>query len=185
LGEVSVGTGGNIQRVERVRLIRLVNYDPAWPALFQSQRETIAALLGHPADIHHIGSTSVPGLCAKPKLDIDAVLLSNEARIDATERLKSFGYVFHGDPYGADRWTFTRDETPYGTRLYLSLPGNPAHRDRILFRDYLRAHPEAVENYAALKRRLAMEANGDWDHYTGGKSDFVADILRKAAAQLE
>lgn len=170
--------------MERVHPIRLVDYDPAWPALFRSRCETIDALLGHSVDIHHIGSTSVPGLCAKPKLDIDAVLLSNEARIDATERLKSSGYVFHGDPYGADRWTFTRDETPYGTRLYLSLPGNPAHHDRILFRDYLRAHPEAVENYAALKRRLTLEANGDWDHYTGGKSDFVADVLRQARAEL-
>lgn len=167
-----------------MRPIRLVDDDPAWPALFESRREAISALLGHPADIHHIGSTSVPGLCAKPKLDIDAVLLSNSDRIDATERLKEGGLTFHGAPYGADRWTFTRDEMPYGTRLYLSLPGNPAHRDRILFRDYLRAHPETAEHYAALKRRLAMEANGDWDHYTGGKSDFVADILRRAFTEL-
>lgn len=163
-----------------MRAIRLVDYDPAWPALFRSRREAIASLLGHPADIQHIGSTSVPGLCAKPKLDIDAVLLSNDARIDAAERLKNDGYVFHGDPYGADRWTFTKDEAPYGTRLYLCLPGNPAHGDRILFRDYLRSHPDAAERYAALKRKLAMEANGDWDHYTGGKSDFVADVLRQA-----
>jgi GrpB-like predicted nucleotidyltransferase (UPF0157 family) len=166
-----------------MRAIGLVDYDPAWPALFRSRREAIAALLGHPADIQHIGSTSIPGLCAKPKLDIDAVLLSNDARLLATEHLKADGYAFHGDPYGADRWTFTKDETPYGTRLYLCLPGNPAHRDRILFRDYLRSHPQAAGDYAALKQRLAAEANGDWDHYSGGKSDFVADILRRAAAQ--
>lgn len=166
-----------------MRAIRLVDYDPAWPALFLSRREAIANLLGHPAEIHHIGSTSVPGLCAKPKLDIDAVLLTNDARFHATEHLKRNGYVFHGDPYGADRWTFTKDDTPCGTRLYLCLPGNPAHRDRILFRDYLRSHPEAAANYAALKRQLASGANGDWDHYTGGKSDFVTDILRRAATQ--
>lgn len=129
-----------------MRPIRLVDYDPAWPALFQSRSAAIATLLGHPADIHHIGSTSVPGLCAKPKLDIDAVLSSNEARINATEHLKKDGYVFHGDPYGADRWAFTKDEAPYGTRLYLCLSDNPAHRDRVLFRDYLCAHPEMAEN---------------------------------------
>jgi GrpB-like predicted nucleotidyltransferase (UPF0157 family) len=167
-----------------MRPIRLVDYDPAWPALFRSRREAISALLGDPADIQHIGSTSVPGLCAKPKLDVDAVLSSNETRINATEHLKKDGYVFHGDPYGADRWTFTKDEALYGTRLYLCLPDNPAHHDRILFRDYLRAHPEMAENYATLKRRLAEEANGDWDHYTSGKSDFVADILRRAHTEL-
>lgn len=168
-----------------MRAIRLVDYDPAWPALFRSRRAAIAALLGHPADIQHIGSTSVPGLCAKPKLDIDAVLPSNDAKLLATERLKVDGYVFHGDPYGANRWAFTKDEAPYGTRLYLSLPDNPAHSDRIVFRDYLRSHPQAAEDYAALKQRLASGAHGDWDYYSGGKSDFVADILRKAAAQSE
>ncbi len=76
------------------------------------------------------------------------------------------------------------DETPYGTRLYLCLPDNEAHRERLLFRDYLRAHPEFAANYAALKRRLAEEADGDWDHYTGGKSDFVADIVRRAKTEL-
>jgi len=166
-----------------MRVIRLADYDPAWAALFRIRRATIAALLGHSADIQHIGSTSIPGLCARPKLDIDAVLLSNETRIDAAERLKEDGYIFHGDPYGADRWTFTKDEAPYGTRLYLCLPGNPAHRYSILFRDYLRSHPQAAEDYAALKQRLASGANGDWDHYSGGKSEFVADVLHKATAQ--
>lgn len=168
-----------------MRAIELVDYDPAWPTLFLIRRAAIAARLGHPSDIQHIGSTSIPGLCAKPKLDIDAVLPSHDARLLAAEYLKEDGYVFHGDPYGADRWTFTKDEVPYGTRLYLCLLGNLAHGERIVFRDYLRSHPRTVADYAALKRRLAGETNGDWDHYTGGKSDFVADILRKAAAQVE
>ncbi|NLR95780.1 GrpB family protein [Rhizobium sp. P38BS-XIX] len=166
-----------------MRAIRLVDYDPAWPALFRRRRREIAALIACPVEIHHIGSTSVPGLCAKPKLDIDTILQSNEARIEATERLRNDGYVFHGDLHEADRWAFTRDEVPYGTRLYLCVPDNPAHHERILFRDYLRSHAEAARNYAALKQRLAAEAFGDWDHYTGGKSDFVADIIGKALAE--
>lgn len=163
--------------------IRLVDYDPGWPALFRSRSAAIATTLSRPVEIHHIGSTSVPGLCAKPKLDIDAVLSRAEDRLFAAERLQESGYAFHGDPYGADRWIFTKDETPCGTRLYLCLLGNPAHHNRILFRDYLRTHPEAAGNYTALKRRLAMEAKGDWDHYTGGKSDFVADTLQRALAE--
>ncbi|ENN85695.1 hypothetical protein RHSP_09749 [Rhizobium freirei PRF 81] len=167
-----------------MRPITLVEYDPQWPYLFESRSKAIGLLLGHPAAFHHIGSTAVVGLCAKPKLDIDAVLSSNEMRLDATERLKDDGYRFHGDLHGADRWTFTKDETPYGTRLYLCLPGNEAHRERLLFRDYLRAHPELAAGYAILKRRLAEEANGNWDHYTGGKTDFVADAVRRAKAEL-
>jgi len=160
--------------------IRLVDYDPGWPALFRSRSAGIAALLSRPVEIHHIGSTSIPGLCAKPKLDIDAVLSTAEDRLFATECLKENGYAFHGDPHGADRWIFTRDETPCGTRLYLCLPGNPAHRDRILFRDYLRTHPERANAYAALKLRLMSEANDDWDYYTGGKTKFVRETVRLA-----
>ncbi len=164
------------------RLIMLVDYDPQWPLLFESRSKAISLLLGHPATFHHIGSTAIVGLCAKPKLDIDAVLVSEEARLAATERLKEDGYRFHGDPHGVGRWTFTGDEIPYGTRLYLCLPDNEAHRERLLFRDYLRAHPEFAVNYAILKRRLAEEANSDWDHYTSGKSDFVEDVVRRAKA---
>ncbi|AGB70864.1 MULTISPECIES: GrpB family protein [Rhizobium] len=167
-----------------MRPITLVEYDPQWPLLFESRSQTISLLLGHAAAFHHIGSTAIAGLCAKPKLDIDAVLFSEDARLDATERLKEDGYRFHGDPHDAGRWAFTKDETPYGTRLYLCLPDNEAHRERLLFRDYLRAHPECAANYANLKRRLAEEAGGEWDHYTGGKSDFVADIVRRAKIEV-
>lgn len=163
--------------------IRIVDYDPAWPDLFRRRSEAIAALCDHLADIQHIGSTAVPGLCAKPKLDIDAVLFTHDKRQIVTERLKQDGYAFHGDPYGDDRWTFTKDEAFCGTRLYLCLSGNSAHRDRLLFRDYLRSHPEAAERYGILKRKLASDANGDWGRYTPLKSDFVAEILRHAAIE--
>ncbi len=167
-----------------MRPITLVEYDPQWPLLFERRSKAIGLILGHPAQFHHIGSTAIAGLCAKPKLDIDAVLFSESARHDATEHLKEGGYRFHGDPHDAGRWTFTKDETSYGTRLYLCLPDNEAHRERRLFRDYLGAHPERAANYATLKRRLAEEAGGDWDHYTGGKSDFVADIVRRAKMEI-
>lgn len=167
-----------------MRPVTLVDYDPQWPLLFKSRSKAIGRILGRPAEFHHIGSTAIAGLCAKSKLDIDAVLFSEDARRDATERLKEDGYRFHGDPHDAGRWAFTKDETPCGTRLYLCLPDNEAHRERLLFRDYLRTHPDSAAKYATLKRRLAEEAGGDWDHYTGGKSDFVADVVRRAKAEF-
>ena len=131
--------------------IKVVDYDLSWPEMFEAERAGISLLLADLVEeIFHIGSTSVPGLAAKPKLDIDAVLVSHEAIPEAVERVRTQDYTFHGDPYGDGMWTFTTGRGSYGTRLYLCGPGTPAHLRRLLFSDYLRAHPEAAEEYAAL-----------------------------------
>jgi GrpB-like predicted nucleotidyltransferase (UPF0157 family) len=161
--------------------IKIVDYEPSWPALFAAERDGLRSLFGDLLeDVHHIGSTSVPGLAAKPKIDIDAVLRSDDLVPEAIEHVKATGaWDYHGDPYGDGRWTFTRGRTR-GVRLYLCGPANAAHDERILFRDWLRDHPEDAAAYQALKRRLAIDANGDWDFYTGGKSRFVATIVERA-----
>jgi GrpB-like predicted nucleotidyltransferase (UPF0157 family) len=89
-------------------------------------------------------------------------------------------YTYHGDPYRDGMWTFTQGRGSYGTRLYLCEPDNATHEKRMLFRDWLRTHPEDAAAYEELKRRLAAEAHGDWDFYTGGKSAFVAGIVERA-----
>lgn len=66
-------------------------------------------------------------------------------------------------------------------RLYLCAPGHPVYLDRVQFRDYLRRYPDAAAAYGALKQKLSVESNGDWDLYTGGKAAFIADILRRGA----
>ena len=135
-------------------------------------------------EIHHIGSTSVPGLCAKPKIDVDIVLRSAAIIPDAIGRMKAQGHTYHGDRYGDGMWAFTTGSGSRGARFYLCAPGTPTHLRRMLFRDYLRGHPETAAAYGALKRKLASEVSGrseaDWDHYTGGKGPFVAETLRRA-----
>lgn len=175
-----------MQRKSRVGMsaIKVVDYDPEWPALFEQQRLRMLQLIGDLVEqIHHVGSTSIAGLAAKPKIDIDAVLL-HEAHIPAAvERVKALSdYTFQGDPYGDGMWTFTQGHGSYGTRLYLCGPDNATHIKRMLFRDWLRTHPEAAAEYIALKRKLAAQANGDWKFYTGGKADFIAGIVRLASA---
>ncbi|MCZ4090752.1 GrpB family protein [Sinorhizobium psoraleae] len=167
-----------------MRAIKVVDYNPAWPGLFEEGKSRTMELIGGMVDeIHHVGSTSVVGLCAKPKIDIDAVLRSNAMVVEAVERVKVCSdFTFHGDPYSDGMWTFTSGHGSYGTRLYLCGPENPTHFKRMLFRDWLRTHPVDAAEYAALKRKLAAEANGDWKFYTGGKSDFVAKIVRQASA---
>ena len=76
-----------------MRPVTLVDYDPQWPLLFKSRSKAIGRILGRPAEFHHIGSTAIAGLCAKPKLDIDAVLFSEDARRDATERKTDIAFM--------------------------------------------------------------------------------------------
>ena len=165
--------------------IAVVPYDPHWPIAFEHIRDTLAHALGEIAfDAHHIGSTAVPGLCAKPKIDIDVVVRSADDIAKAVDRLKTTDRDDHGDPYNDGMWTFTsrRGVSP-GHRIYVCAPNTPAHLDRILFRDHLRAHPEAAAAYGALKRRLVTESQGVWQTYTDGKSAFVADIVERARSQ--
>jgi GrpB-like predicted nucleotidyltransferase (UPF0157 family) len=166
--------------------IKVVDYDPAWPALFEEQKRTILSIVRDMVeDIQHIGSTSIAGLCAKPKIDIDAVLRGHELIPEAIERIKPHGYAFHGDPYKDGMWVFTQGHGSYGTRLYICGPDNATHCKRMRFRDYLRANPEAAAAYGALKRALVVEAEGDWKRYTGGKADFVAEIVRLASLPIK
>jgi GrpB-like predicted nucleotidyltransferase (UPF0157 family) len=167
------------------RPIRVVDYDPRWPSFFQAARDELLSLApGLILAVEHIGSTSVPGLAAKPKIDLDAVLTDADALATLSAQLEASGFRAHGDPHGDGRLPFTREHEGYGLRLYLCLSANPAHRDRLLFRDYLRHHPQRAAEYQALKQQLAGEAAGDWDHYTGGKSAFVTETLRRAEAEI-
>lgn len=89
--------------------IVLVEYDPCWPSLFKERASAIAMLLSpFTREIHHIGSTAVPGLAAKPKIDIDVVVSDLRILPELTARLRSTGYTFHGDPHAGDLWTFRR-----------------------------------------------------------------------------
>ncbi|EJC82026.1 hypothetical protein Rleg4DRAFT_3728 [Rhizobium leguminosarum bv. trifolii WSM2297] len=163
-----------------MRAIKVLDYDPSWPRLFAEIRGEISTLLGDLVFcIDHIGSTSVPGLAAKPKIDLDIVTVSDDVLPTAIETMRTADFVFHGDT-GEKRWAFTRDHAGHGFRLYFCGPGNRAHRERILFRDYLRDHPERARAYAELKRRLAAQADGNWDFYTDGKTEFVNETVRLA-----
>ncbi len=165
--------------------IRVVPYDPEWPSLF---RQIVCELEPFLADLtpvfHHVGSTSVPGLAAKPKIDLHAAFENVGVLPEAIERVRSLGaYTFHGDKYQQQTWTFTSGKGSHGARLYLCSTDNAVLRDRIAFRDYLRSRPERAQAYAALKLKLMGEANEDWDYYTGGKRNFVLETLRLASEE--
>jgi GrpB-like predicted nucleotidyltransferase (UPF0157 family) len=167
------------------RGIVIVDYDPQWPSTFDAAGDKLVRLLGGGVvEISHVGSTSIPGLCAKPKIDVDVVLYAEEAIPAGIEILERSGYTFHGNKYNDGMWAFTTGRGSFGERVYLCGPGNITHQKRILFRDYLRTHPDEAAIYGELKRRLAAEASDDWDYYTSGKGPYVASIVRKAVAAL-
>ncbi|MBY5623059.1 GrpB family protein [Rhizobium leguminosarum] len=162
--------------------VELVPYDPQWPQVFQRIRGRLLALLPQALSIDHIGSTSIPGMITKPLIDIDIVLPGLVHIEDATRVLLADSFEPRGNRYDDEVWAFLSRGSVPAERVYLCPEGNGTHRNRLAFRDYLIAHPQAAADYAALKRRLAAEFRMDGDRYTAHKREFVDAIVARALA---
>ncbi|NNG17175.1 MAG: GrpB family protein [Gemmatimonadales bacterium] len=184
------------QRIQRVvrEEVAIVPYDPQWPTLFRQEKEHLLSCL--PKDlvrrVEHFGSTAVPGLSAKPIVD----MLVEVTDLDATRArivpvLESQGYEYfwrptHGDngpPFYA--WFIKRDtETGARTHHIHMVEGDDGdfadHWDRLLLRDYLIDHPKVAKEYEALKTRLASASPHDRIAYTVGKTEFVVEVTERA-----
>jgi len=162
--------------------IALSDYDPAWPDLFERERlllaEQLAAWLTGP--IEHIGSTAVPGLCAKPVVDIMAGVPTLEGSRPAIPAAAPLGYIYF--PYRAEvmHWFCKPSPAVRTHHLHLVPIGSKLWEDRLLFRDRLRGDPAAAAEYAALKAALAERYRTDREAYTEAKTPFIARILAKA-----
>ena len=157
--------------------IEVVKYDPDWPARFERIRARIAPALGDLAvAIEHVGSTSVPGLAAKPVIDIDVVVADASAIPAAIAALETLGYEHLGDLGVKDREAFRRPPGSEKHNLYVCPAGGEGLRNHLALRNHLRTHPDAVEAYAALKRRLATDSR-DIDAYVIAKTDLIVSFL--------
>jgi GrpB-like predicted nucleotidyltransferase (UPF0157 family) len=169
-------------------VVELVEPDAAWPARFSAEVEMIRALLGDAAinlRFEHIGSTAVPALIAKPIIDILIIPTDGSWPKEIFEqRLPQAGYVFWADNPDLQHLFFVKGMPPFGTGRTHHVHVRPLERAEpvILFRNYLRANPQAVHAYAELKKELAAAHPHDRDAYTRGKDGFVAEILRRAGA---
>lgn len=168
-----------VSAAEMPNLIRIVPYDPMWPTAFDALSREVSQHLGSwLRAVYHVGSTAVPGLAAKPKIDMIAELVSTELLDSALSQIQvQQTFQFHGDPYGDGLWTFTRGHGSYGARLYVCGADNAVMVRWIRFRDRLRADVALAREYEALKRGLVTQADGDWRRYTGGKTAFVEAAL--------
>ena len=158
--------------------ITIQDYDPRWPAQFATLRARFATVLnGLTETIEHIGSTAVPELAAKPIIDIDVLLKPAVALPVIISRLASLGYEHQGYLGIIGRETFRIPKNDIAHHLYVCPHGSLEYARHIAFRDYLRAHIEDANAYAALKRKLAARFATDREAYTQGKSEFVEQIL--------
>lgn len=158
----------------------LVDYDPEWPMVFGWLRDrAIGALCGLTHRIEHIGSTSVPGLAAKPIIDL-VVIVSAEDVSEAIARLVSIGYEHRGTlgVEGRDAFKGVADDPPH--HLYLSPIDSEELRAQLTFRDRLRADADLAARYAMLKRSLAVRFRNDRMGYTDAKTEFVVEASRPA-----
>lgn len=161
----------------------VVDADPSWPRQFREIASYLDPFIGSATlRIEHVGSTSVPGLAAKPIIDID-VVVSDEAQVPVALRLiESAGYRWVGNLDVEGREAFEPIETPplATHHLYLVVENNRAHSDHWLLRDALSSDPALIERYARLKRENVVLANGEGERYTALKAAFVAEVLAEA-----
>jgi GrpB-like predicted nucleotidyltransferase (UPF0157 family)/quercetin dioxygenase-like cupin family protein len=163
--------------------IVVVDADPQWPEWFERVRTYLWPAVEEVAlRIDHVGSTSVPGLAAKPIIDVD-VVVDDDSHVRAViDALRPLGYQWVGDLGVEGRQAFG----PSGHHdlpthhLYVVVENNQAHLDHVLFRDILRSDPEACRRYSDLKRANVDLAQGDMDVYLAAKAPFVAELLARA-----
>lgn len=166
--------------------VTVVPYDPAWPDTFRGLRDRVTPALEGIADrIEHIGSTSVPGLWAKPVIDMTVVVPSIDDVPRAIDALAPLGYAHRGDLGIVGREAFTRPDGLPAHNLYVCAKGALALRNHFALRDHLRAHEPDREAYSALKRELASAHPDDIDRYTVAKSDLLLRLLEAAGLSRE
>jgi GrpB-like predicted nucleotidyltransferase (UPF0157 family) len=160
--------------------IEIIEYNTAWPAQFLKERAILQAALAEwlVGDVEDIGSTAVPGLAAKPVIDMMAPVASLEGSRGAIAAAESVGYSFY--PYKPDEMHWFCKPSPLLRTHHLHIVPLDSRTwvERLAFRDALRQNPELAKEYAALKRRLAVEFANDREAYTDAKTPFIQNVIR-------
>jgi GrpB-like predicted nucleotidyltransferase (UPF0157 family) len=161
--------------------IEIAAYDPTWPLLFSKQAVELRQVLGAVAlRIDHIGSTSVPGLAAKPIIDIQISVAEFEPLDAFRLPLESLGYVFHAVNRERTKRFFREPPGQRRTHLHVRRAGSFSEQLALLFRDFTRTHPEIAADYARLKIGLAQQYRNDRQGYTDAKQPYIWSLVAQA-----
>ncbi len=162
--------------------IEIVEYRADWPRVFEREAAAIlAACRPLIAEVHHIGSTSVPGLAAKPILDVLPVAAGQADAAEAVSRMTALGYRYRGENGIAGRFYFDRVvDGRTVMHVHVFPAGHPEIRRHLAFRDYLRTNPDIAREYERLKRELATRYRDDRRAYTDAKAAFITRVIEAA-----
>jgi GrpB-like predicted nucleotidyltransferase (UPF0157 family) len=167
-------------------VVRLAPYTTDWERLFEEERTRLQSAIGeHVLDIQHVGSTSIPGMTAKPIIDIAIAVESFEAASACIEPMKQIGYEYAGENGIPRRHYFVKRNPATTHHVHMLEIASPEWANHLLFRDYLIGHPKAATEYAALKLKLAEAFPRDRDAYTDGKAAFIQHILHLAKTERD
>jgi len=170
----------------RVRVV-IVDYDPEWPRLFEEEKQRLRSALPRAGSVEHMGSTSVPGLGAKPIIDI-MVGVRDRAEADLFQKmLEPVGYLDVTPEPGETEWFYCLGR---GTRklyyhVHLVVEGSRHWKRQLAFRDRLREDQGLAAEYNELKRRLADQYGEDREGYTAAKTDFITGVLEGLGSSLD
>ena len=163
----------------RTSRVTVLPYDPAWKSDFEKIRKEIDRALGGLAlGIEHVGSTSVEGMSAKPCIDIDVIIQDYSVFGDVVQRLEAIGYIHEGDLGIRGREAFKYSDKPHlkEHHLYVCPQDSGELRRHIVFRDFLRSHPEAVRKYSSVKETAARLFPDDIGKYIEYKSPCIEEL---------
>jgi GrpB-like predicted nucleotidyltransferase (UPF0157 family) len=163
--------------MKTMRKIEIVDYEPSWPAQYEAECALIRRALGDVlVEIHHIGSTAVPGLAAKPIIDI-LLEVEDLAALDAlNSEMEAIGYNPKGEFGIPHRRYFPKGGDNRSHHVHAFVCGDSNVARHLAFRDYLRRHPDVVQEYAEVKRRVAQTCGNDSERYCSGKDAYVKRV---------
>lgn len=158
--------------------IQITKYNPEWPALFEQEKASLQKIFGN-VPIEHFGSTAIPGLTAKPIIDILVGLPALTIENHSIE-LAKLGYTGFGEAGVPGRLYFIKRLPSIGYNLAVTIYKSDLWNNNIILRDYLRTHPEEVKQYAQIKEDILTSGAATLLEYSERKHEFVHNLLNKA-----
>lgn len=166
-----------------VDIIEIEDYNKRWPEAFEKERRSISQVLGALAlDILHIGSTAVPGMAAKPIVDILVAVEHIDSGAECVSKLVEVGYRYVPQDEDPDR-IFLYKGMPRTHHVHIVRYGSPTYHKHVAFRDYLMCHEEVRDKYRQLKKDLASRFRNDRKAYVEGKTIFIEKVTEEALRQ--
>lgn len=170
--------------------VEVLPYDAEAPLIFEEINDFLRDLVPFPIEVEHVGSTAVPGLGGKGIIDI-LIITEKEKMRKIIELLESRGFKFKPEVgFGTfpERLfisgQYRNDKRDLHTHFHITFSGSNEHKDKLLFRDYLRGHPEEAKTYYELKKRWSAEAGPDMRTFTELKTPYISEVMEKAKKEL-